>query len=178
MLEEAIKLSGRKGEPAPLDWEPGDARSSEVDPVDPVVPERVEARVAVPELSHPGESQSNGSSERGVQMVEDMVRTLKAAVEDRIGKPVPSTSPLMRWLFHHASFLLTKYHVGPDGFTGYMRLHGKGTHLDRICEFGEKIRWFVPKKRRTKLEPKWRNGLCLGAHGARIRTTSGLPTEQ
>ena len=42
-----------------------------------------------------------------------------------------------------------------------MRLHGKGTHLDRICEFGEKVHWYVPKKRRTKLEAKWRNGISL-----------------
>ena len=76
-LEEAIKLSGRKGEPAPLDWEPGDAKSDESGP-DPSLPQRVEARVAVPELSHPGESQSNGSSERGVQMAEEQCRRLSA----------------------------------------------------------------------------------------------------
>ena len=59
-------------------------------------------------------------------MVEDLVRTLKASLEDRIGQPVPCNSVAMRWLFRHAGFLLTKYHVGPDNLTGYMRLHGKG----------------------------------------------------
>ena len=53
----------------------------------------------IPEVSPVGESQSNGSSERGVQMIEDMVRTLKAAIEDRIGRPVPCNSALMSWLF-------------------------------------------------------------------------------
>ena len=114
--------------------------------------------LAVPGHSHTGESQSNGQAERSVQMVEDMVRTLKAALEDRLEIRIESTSPSMRWLFMHAGFLLSKYHVGPDHMTGFMRLHGKTSHLDRLAGFGEHVLWFVPAKRRTKLERKWRSG--------------------
>ena len=89
----------------------------------PQAPDLSVADIAVPEHSHPGESQSNGTAERSVQMIEDMVRTIKSALEDRIGQQIPCTAPIMRWIFQHAGFLLTKYHVGPDQMTGYMRLH-------------------------------------------------------
>ena len=45
----------------------------------------------VPENSAVGESQSKGNAENAVQRIEDMVRTYKAALEDRIGFRVPST---------------------------------------------------------------------------------------
>ena len=116
MLKESIRISGREGKPTDLDWEKGDAKSDETLP-DPTLPERTQARIAVPEHSHVGESQSNGSSERAVQMVEDMMRTLKSALEDRLGRPVPCTAPVMRWLAQHAAFLLTTYLVGPGDLT-------------------------------------------------------------
>ena len=57
--------------------------------------------------------------------------------------------------------MLTKYFIGRDGLTAYMRLHGRHP-TERICEFGERVCWFVPAKRRTKLEPRWLNGVFLG----------------
>ena len=42
-----------------------------------------------------------------------------------------------------------------------MRIHGKKT-LERIVEFGEKILWYCPTKRRATLEPRWRYGVFLG----------------
>ena len=39
-------------------------------------------------------------------------------------------------------------------------MHGRCS-LERICEFGERVSWYVPKKRRTKLEPTWLNGVFL-----------------
>ena len=68
----------------------------------------------------------------------------------------------MHWVFRHAGFLLTKYHVGADHLTGYMRLHGKARRFDRLAELGDSIMWYVPKKRRTKLEQKLRAGVFLG----------------
>ena len=40
-------------------------------------------------------------------------------------------------------------------------MHGRCS-LERIAEFGERVLWYVPKKRRGKLEPRWRNGVFLG----------------
>ena len=39
-------------------------------------------------------------------------------------------------------------------------LHGNSGH-ERIAEFGETILFYVPKKRRRKLEPKYRFGVFL-----------------
>ena len=117
--------------------------------------------IAVPEHSHTGESQSNGAAGRAVQMFEDQTRTLKSALEEHIGWEIPVDHPLFGWILHHAAFLLTKFHVGNDGLTGYQRLHGKGS-LDRVAEFGERVMWYVPVKRRLKHEPKWRNGIFVG----------------
>ena len=54
-----------------------------------------EAIVGAPELSSVGESQSNGKSERGVQLAEDLIRTLKSAFEARLGLRLGSTHPVM-----------------------------------------------------------------------------------
>ena len=43
-----------------------------------------------------------------------------------------------------------------------MRLHGRACHFDKIAELGECVMWYVPAKRRTKLEPRWRSGVFLG----------------
>ena len=67
----------------------------------------------------------------------------------------------MHWLTRHASYLLTKHHVGTDHCTGYQRLHGKGSR-ERVAEFGEHVLYFAQARRRSKLEPKWRRGVFLG----------------
>ena len=46
---------------------------------------------AVPEASAVGESQSNGLSERVAQQLEDLVRTYKLVIEDRMKKPLSKT---------------------------------------------------------------------------------------
>ena len=66
----------------------------EVDEVDeprvdevPHVPSSVEVpstHTAAPEMTHPGESQSNGLAERAVGMFEDHFRTMKCALEKRL----------------------------------------------------------------------------------------------
>ena len=54
-----------------------------------------DARIIVPEHSAVGESQSNGKAERAVQQVEDQVRTIKSALESRIGAKIPSSHPVV-----------------------------------------------------------------------------------
>ena len=106
---------------------------------------------AAPELAHPGESQSNGLAERAVGIFEDQFRTLKAALETSIKHRIPSNHPVIAWLVEHTSWVLNKFHLGDDGRTAYGRLHGREGR-ERICEFGETIMWFVPKKLRSKLD--------------------------
>ena len=69
--------------------------------------------------------------------------------------------PVMRWLIEHVVLLLNKYQVGTDGRTAYGRLHGKEVR-ERICEFGEKILYFVPKQNRAPMALRWRYGVFLG----------------
>ena len=42
-----------------------------------------------------------------------------------------------------------------------MRLHGRRP-MERICEFGKRVCWFVPAKRRKNLEPRWLNESFMG----------------
>ena len=116
---------------------------------------------AAPELSHPGESQSNGLAERSVGIFEDQFRTLKMALETKIKHRLPSSHPVTSWLVEHTAWVLNKFHLGSDGRTAYGRLHGREGR-DRVCEFGETIMWFVPKKMRSKLDQRWRYGVFLG----------------
>ena len=58
---------------------------------------------ASPEHSAVGESASNGVAEQTVQQFEDLLRTLKAALEARLKTRLPSKHPVMRWLIQHVA---------------------------------------------------------------------------
>ena len=122
------------------------------------VPEEPEAPLtataAVPEESAPGESASNGAAERAIQMVEDQLRTMKHALEARLGVKIPCSHQIMRWMLEHAAMLLTNYHCSSDDhLTGYQRLHGHAC-TNRLPEFGETVMWYVPRRIRHKLDFK------------------------
>lgn len=120
-----------------------------------------ESYEAVPEYSAVGESASNGRAERAVQIVEDLLRTLKSALESRIGARLPVKHPVMRWLIEHTASLLNRFKVMPNGMTPYQALHGKRHDL-KIVEFGEQVFYSVPKRLRSKLCLRWRLGTYLG----------------
>ena len=119
------------------------------------------AIVAAPENSSVGESASNGLAERTVQTIEDHVRTLLLALESRIKSKIPVGHPLIHWLVEHSAVLKTKYDVGPDGHTGYWHLHGREC-TEKLVEFGEKVMYYIPRKLRAKLDPRWKYGVWLG----------------
>ena len=98
MLEEACGLAGRKGtlvqdDEADVAHEPVVLQRGDIPAVEVPEPEadgeEPTAMIAVPEHSHPGESRSNGLSERAVQTLEDQTRTLKVALEARLGVAIP-----------------------------------------------------------------------------------------
>ena len=160
LLDDAIRESGRHAVPFECDDLARDIEEHRLlEPDD--TPAPVPTYSAVPGNTLPGESRSNGAVKRAVQIVEVQARTLLAALSDRIGWEIPAEHPIMHWLVHHSAYLLTRFHAGEDGLTPYQRLHGKSAP-DRIAEFGERVLWFVPVKRRAKLEPKWRNGMFIG----------------
>ena len=100
------------------------------------VAEAVVPLVAVPELSHPGESASNGAAERAVRSVMEQTRCLKLALEENLGEKVPSTHPVMRWVLEHACYTLNRHLIEDNsGLTPYGKLHGREV-CERICEVG------------------------------------------
>ena len=97
LLEDAIRESGRHGVPMTDDQLKRDREEDLLlEPFDGPAPRTTET--AVPEHSHPGESRSNGAVERAVQMVEDQARTLKCAIEDRVGYVFPADHAILHWL--------------------------------------------------------------------------------
>ena len=61
------------------------------------------------EESPVADSQGNGFIESAVKSLEGIVRTLKFALEDRIGRRIGVSEPLFAWLVEHGADLLTKY---------------------------------------------------------------------
>ena len=76
------------------------------------------------EQSPVGDSQGNGLIESGVKSLEGMVRTIKFALEDHIGRKISVEEPVFAWIVEHSADLLTKFNVGRDGLAPYERLKG------------------------------------------------------
>jgi len=76
---------------------------------------------AVPENSAVGESESNGAVERAIQTVEGQIRTMKDALEHKIGQEVPPDAMVITWMVAYASTLIRRCLVGRDGKTAHQR---------------------------------------------------------
>ena len=98
-----------------------------------------EGLILATESSAIGKSQSNGVAEQTIQLIEDEVRTLKSAFEERIEARLTSTHPLMKRLVEHAASLRNRYSTTQTGETPYERHHGQKAH-DKAIEFGERER--------------------------------------
>ena len=85
-----------------------------------------------------GESQSNGVVEKAVRDIEDEVRTLKAAIEDRLGIRLETKSPMLTWLVEHAAWLYKDCNECKDHKTAVERLQG-GRSVKQVAEFRERI---------------------------------------
>ena len=73
----------------------------------------------IPEYSPVGSKPSNGVVERGVQAVEGQVRTMRDALEERIGVKLDVQDAIWPWLIEYAGYLLNRHEVGHDGKTAY-----------------------------------------------------------
>ena len=67
------------------------------------------------EQSLVGESQSNGIAERKIQDVEELLRTMRAALQGRLKMQIPMRHPMMQWLMEHVASVTNRYLVGNDG---------------------------------------------------------------
>ena len=84
------------------------------------------------ELSPVGDSKSNGLIERTIQTVEGQVRTMRCALEARIGRKLVPGGALFSWLVIHAANVINLFEIGKDGKVPYQRLRGRKLHPDLI----------------------------------------------
>ena len=119
---------------------------------------------AMPEASPVGSSGSNGVFERAAQAIEGQVRTIKLALESRIGSEIPSDHDVIPWIVEYAATIINKGQVRAEGKTAYERLKGKPAHLSGL-EFGEKVLWrssTPARERKNKMDSDWHHGAFLG----------------
>ena len=71
------------------------------------------------------EFKSNGAIEAAVQQVQGQFRTMKDALETKIGARLAPNSTIIPWIVVHAARTINRYQVGDDGKTAYRRWKGK-----------------------------------------------------
>ena len=107
-------------------------------------------------------SKANGFIERAIQVVEGQIRTLKTALESKIGRPLPEDACIMPWLVEHAGSLLNLLELWEDGKVPYQRLRGRRMH-PALIDFGEAIQ-FMPLDihKQGKLTSRTQDGIYPG----------------
>ena len=81
------------------------------------------------------------------------MRTIKLALESRIGVGIPSDHDVVPWIVVYAATIINNGQVGADGKTAHERLTGKPAHLSGL-EVGEQIIWKsnVPAREKAKYD--------------------------
>ena len=127
-----------------------------------IAAERQEGRTIL-ENSPVKSSGSNGVIERGVKEFEYQVRTMKSALDQRLGIKVKGDSNILPWMIEYSSVLLNRYLVGKDGSTAHERMKGKKSKMLGF-EFAESVhfRRVPPPGRLAKLESLWETGIVVG----------------
>ena len=130
----------------------------------------------IEEASPVGSSSSNGIVERGAQSVEEQVRVLLSALENRWKSKIPEKHAVWPWLVEYASYLLNRCSVAVGGKTAYERCKGKAAHFSDH-EFGEVILWKKKHLRGPlgKLDSTWSKGIYLGVKGLTDERIIGTP---
>lgn len=131
------------------------------------------------ESASEGDPRSNGAAEMGVRLLKGLVRTLKDALEARLGKAVPASHGLITWMVRYASSVYCRYTVGRDGRTPHERLTGR-KFRGAVAEFGEAV-WWMPLQPHgclpplgARFEPGWYLGPVEGQAQSYIMTETGV----
>ena len=110
-----------------------------------------------------GESETNGMVENAIRRVTGLTRTLKSALESRIGKQVPNNSSVIPWLVNHAANIINYFGIGEDGKTPMQKAKGVN-NVRELPEFGELV-LYIPSGARaakSKMDARWEFGVFLG----------------
>ena len=130
------------------------------------------------EYSPVGESQSNGTVEKAVQEVEEMLATLLSALEKHLGGRIPLEAPVVAWMISYAATLINYYRVGKDGRTPLERHRGEKTERP-LAEFGELVHYLpLDRKNNTSHSPdvKYEDGVWLGVEMQSTEAIIGTPS--
>ena len=130
--------------------------------VDDVRVNRTGAKTIV-EMAPRGSKGSNGVIERAVQSMEQQVRTMKSALDERMGVKIDVMHPIIVWMCDYAGFLLNRMEVSADGKTAYERNKGKKAQVLGL-EFGERVLWKHGRlgAKMEKINARWGYGMFIG----------------
>ena len=97
------------------------------------------------EKSAAHDSQSNGSTEVGIQQVRGLYRTLRLCLEERLNKTIPPSHAITSWLLEHTSLVYNTMVRGDDGLTAWARARGR-SFRQQLLAFGESVLYRHPAK--------------------------------
>ena len=114
------------------------------------------------DVSPPGDSAGNGTAERAILTVGDLVRTTKAVVEEKALEGRNAGPRRTAWMVYSAAQVICACMVGADGLAPFRRLQGRkfGTPL---AGFGERV-WLRDPilERANKFNPRCTEARLLG----------------
>ena len=108
-----------------------------------------------------GDHQANGEAERAVGEIAGGVRTLKAALERRIGERISIERPIIKWITEYVGVMLTRFKVGRDGRTSFERMKRRKFNK-ALVEMGEQVMYEVYGNKEKKIEERFREGTYVG----------------
>ena len=72
-----------------------------------------------------GDSDSNGTIESAIGSVEGVARTLRIALEEKVGQRLLAIDPIIPWLIRHAGHIIIRCWVRPNGTTAHQMVKGR-----------------------------------------------------
>ena len=97
-----------------------------------------------------------------MRTLKEFARTLRDALQTRLGASVGAERPIMTWLISHAAAVYRRYFAASDGWTAYQRNKGKPSS-SALVEFGEKV-YYRPLGTKQQLgdAPRFELGCFIG----------------
>ena len=116
------------------------------------------------ENSKVGDSNSNGKIERAIRDVGNLVRTLRSALETKIGAKLNLSMAVIPWLIRHAAYIITRCRVRSHGKTSLQLMKGR-VSLTELLPFAEVVLFKIPKTGDAvgSFEDRWDSGVWLGS---------------
>jgi hypothetical protein len=120
----------------------------------------------VPRDSPPGDHAANGFAETGVRELKGIIRTMKSALEEKLGRRLEKDDPLLAWLPRHAASMLSRYRLGENGKTAEQMRTGKKWRKPAV-EFGELLLFrpiMLGGGRKRDFSARMLEGIYVGHH--------------